>query len=94
LCPAKGDLVRHYKNVHSDEHKQDAQCFSKNLHPELESTVKTTFMLQLGRLRKRKRLLSLGNKPWYGIFSNLWSDIPLLRVRLPKLLEFFSICRW
>jgi hypothetical protein len=45
-------------------------------------------------LRKRKRLLSLGNKPWYGIFSNLWFDIPLLRVRLPKLLGFFSICRW
>jgi hypothetical protein len=77
LCPTKDGLVRHYKNVHSNEHKQDAQCISKNLHPELEMIKKATIMLQLGMLRKRKRLLSLGNKPWYGIFSNLWSDIPL-----------------
>jgi hypothetical protein len=94
LCPIKGDLVRHYKTVHSIEYKQDAQCFSKNLHAKLEIIIKATLMLQLGMLRKRKRLLSLGNKPWYGILSNLWSDIPLLRVRLPKLLGFFSICRW
>jgi hypothetical protein len=68
LCLAKGDLARHYKNVHFDERKQDAECFSKNLHPELESTIKTILMLQLGMLGKRKRQLSLDNKPSYGIF--------------------------
>jgi hypothetical protein len=89
LSHAKGDLARHYKNVHPNEHKQDAQCFSKNLHPKLESTIKTTLMLQLGMLRKRKRLLSLGNKSWYGIFSNLWSDIPLQGEDCPSFWDFF-----
>jgi hypothetical protein len=40
-------------------------------------------------LRKRKRLLSLGNKSWYGIFSNLWSDVPLQGEDCPKFWDFF-----
>jgi hypothetical protein len=89
LCPAKGDLARHYKNVHYKENKQDTKCFSKNLHPKLESTIKTTLMLQLHMLRKRKRLLSLGNKSWHGIFSNLWSDIQLQGEDCPSFRDFF-----